>query len=226
MNLSSGNSGAILREAIVKTGPDCQFEAAFCRHLGEKVCPEVYSSWTEGYVMERLEPAPRTPDLLRRIEKLLEENVWNRPSQNFEVTGQLNYIEFQRLMRITTPDFAKPTSFCLIHGDPTVSNAMARSDGSLVLIDPRAPNGHIPSAAMVDRGKILQSLFRWEEIAYNEPPVNYENPDFLYDSLLRKQSMFWAFYHISRIEQLEISRNLNRPYILEWCRKTKEKCYE
>ena len=226
MNLSSGNSGAILKEAIVKTGPDCQFEAAFCRHLGEKVCPKIYSSWSDGFAMEKLESVPRTPDLLRRIEKLLEENVWNRPSQNFEVTGQDDYLEFQRKMRIRTPDYAKPTEFCLIHGDPTVSNAMVRSDGSLVLIDPRAPNGHIPSAAMVDRGKILQSLFRWETAAYDEPWINYSNPEFLYDPELRKQSMFWLFYHVSRIEQLEISRGWNRQTVLDWCRKTKEKCHE
>jgi hypothetical protein len=233
MDLSSGNSGSKLEEVILKTGEGCTIEGAFCRHLGEIVCPKIYDINPQGYVMEKLEQIPRTPDLLRDIENLLERFVWIRPSQYFEVTGQENYIEFQKSMGIETPNFARPTEFCLIHGDPTVSNAMNRISGdrvlginnSLVLIDPRAPNGHVPSAAMVDRGKILQSYFGWEEVAYGEESHSYWQPHFMSDPELKRQALFWLGYHAARIEQLEISRNLNRRNILDWCKQVRKHCH-
>lgn len=223
MNLSSGNSGARLIETITKFAPDAAFEGGFCQLLSKVVCPEIFATGPGYYVMERLEQIPRTPDLLRKIELLLEQNVWNRPASNYEVTGQPGYIEFQKSMGIETPNFARPKEFCLIHGDPTVSNAMLR-DTDLVLIDPRPPNGHIPSAAMVDRGKILQSWMGWEYVAYNEPDVSYNPPYFMSDKTLRKQALFWCGYHAARIEQLEISRGWNRPSILQWCNRVRRYC--
>lgn len=224
MSLSSGNSGARLIETITKFAPDAAFEGAFCQHLGKEVCPEVISVSPGQFTMERLESAPRHLSLLRDIESLLEKSVWSRPSQNYDVSGQMNFIEFQKSMGIETPEWAIPTEFCLIHGDPTVSNAMVREDGSLVLIDPRAPNGHIPSWKAVDMGKILQSFFGWEEVAYNEEPVRYLRPLFMLDHRLEKQARFWLGYHAARIQQLERSRNLNRPHILRWCAEIRGMC--
>lgn len=215
MPLSSGNSGASLVESVTKFHSNASIEGAFCEHLGDGVCPMVYGIGPGYYTMERLTDAERSPGLLKEIEDKLEMRVWSRPMQNYDSTA--NFIEFQKSMGIETPDWAIPKEFCLIHGDPTVSNAMRRDNGDLILIDPRAPNGHIPSWKTVDMGKILQSYFGWESAAYGEKPVRYERPRFMYDPELCKQAMFWLEHHVRRIEQYETERGLNRLNIRAWC---------
>lgn len=218
-----GNSGARIIETVTKWHSDAMIEGAFCQHLGEKVCPRVYTTASGYYTMEKLGEIPPRPTLLREIERALEEYVWARPTQNYDVSGQMDFLEFHRSMGIDTPSWAIPTEFCLIHGDPTVSNAMTREeDNRLILIDPRAPNGHIPSWKTVDMGKILQSYFNWEVVAYGSKPVDYILPKFMQDEHMLREAMFWCFYHVSRIEQHERARNWNRTNILDWCEEVKE----
>ena len=219
-----GNSGAELVDTVTKFHHEAAIEGYFCQHLGDGVCPTVYNISQGFSSMEKLEEIQPYEGILLAVENILDSYVWSRPTQNYDVSGQMNYIEFLASMRIKIPDWAIPKEFCLIHGDPTVSNVMMRrEDKRLILIDPRAPNGHIPSWKAVDMGKILQSYWGWEHVAYGTPYIEYDAPVFCSDPDLMRQANFWCFYHVARIEQLEISRGLNRPNILAWCDSVMEK---
>lgn len=224
MALTSGNSGSKLIETITKFGTESTQEGAFCKLLGEDVCPKIYSITPEYYTMERLEQAPRSANLLRDIEKLLEEKVWNRPSQNYDVTGVRNYVEYHReVLNIEIPNWAIPDEFSLAHGDPTVSNCLIRGR-ELILCDPRPPRHYVPSCKIADMGKILQSYYDWELMAYNDQHQNYTLPYFMSDSLLARQAKFWCGCSVARIQHLDKIRNWNRPIIQNWCEEVKGYC--
>lgn len=217
MDLSTGNSGNLLREAVIKIGPECQQEGVFCQYLGENVAPEVYAIIPNGYVMEVLKPVIRTPWLLRSIEILLEEKVWIRPA--LPISNDISWREKLQVFGIQIPSWYKETESCLVHGDPTISNALMR-DGDLILCDPRPPRDFIPQCRETDMGRILQSLFGWESVAYGFNSINYEEPHFMKDEYLRKAALFWCGAAAARIEHLERSRE-NRYRILEWCRQVR-----
>jgi len=62
-----------------------------------------------------------------------------------------------------------------IHGDPTVENVMQR-DGRVVLIDPLPANEYIPPIVAVDVGKMLQSVFGYEEhLRPDEPGLDLDD---------------------------------------------------
>lgn len=224
MDLSTGNSGAKLIATIIKTGPECVQEGAFCKMLGEKVAPKVFAITSEGYVMSQLIKTPRTPDLLQRMEHLLETEVWNRPSQNYDVTGEMNYKEYHANLGLEIPDWAIPDKFCLTHGDPTVSNTMIREDGSLAFIDPRPPRGYVPSCRETDAARILQSFFHWEATVYDEVRIPYDLPKFWNDVNFRNRSLFWCAATTVRIKHLEESKSFLRSNVMTWCNDVKQLC--
>ena len=225
MNFSTGNSGNLLREVVIKTGKECSIEGAFCKLLGKKVAPEILVVIPNGYVMSRLEKMPRTTDLLLRMEELLESEVWNRPSQDFDI-GQLNYQEYHKNLGLEIPKWAEPTQFCLSHGDPSVSNTMSREDGSLVLIDPRPPRGYVPSCRETDAARILQSFFGWENACYGEQFVNYLLPKFWKNVDFRNRALFWLAATTVRIKHLETSRENQRNRVIRWCEETYKLCFD
>jgi len=220
MDFSTGNSGNRLVEAVVKTGTECLQEGSYCEFLGPDVAPFVYGSISNGYVMEKLEPAPRTRNLLRNIEKLLETRVWNRPA--LPSTMDCDWRENLRKYGVETPDWAVPTEFCLVHGDPTASNALIRGN-DLILCDPRPPRDYIPQCRETDMGRILQSYLGWEEIAYGAEHILWNRPDFYDNTQWRKKAIFWCGAAAARIEYLEHSRN-NRVRILHWCQEIRRLC--
>ena len=89
-----------------------------------------------------------------------------------------------------------------IHGDPTLANCMLR-DTELVLIDPLPPEGKIPAAEYVDRGKLLQSYFGYERII--RPGFPEVHPD-LYSIIMQgmddeeqQMCLFFCALHFLRI---------------------------
>lgn len=221
-----GNSGSSLQSAVVKLGADCQQEGAYCELLGVDVAPIVYAIIPGGYVMERLERPNRGTHLLIEIERLLRINVWKHPAVHYEVTGKDDFREYHTKLRWAPPEWAIPTSFCRCHGDPTVSNAMRRWDGSLVLIDPRAPRHYIPQARETDMGRLLQSALGWEEVAYGDSRVEYVPPLFWDDPTLRRKALYWCGATAKRIEKKEMESPEPREHILHWCLKVQMVCLE
>jgi len=221
MVFSTGNSGNRLIEAVVKTGTECLQEGSYCQYLGDDVVPKVYALIPDGYVMERLAPAPYTEDLLLRIETLLEHKVWNRPA--LPSTMDSDWRDHLRLYGVETPDWVVPTDYCLVHGDPTVSNTLVRGT-TLMLCDPRPPRVFIPQCRESDMGRILQSLFGWEEIAYDAPHIDWWLPKFYRDLVYKRKAIFWCGAAAARIEYLERSRG-KRPKILRWCNQIRSICH-
>lgn len=218
MNFSTGNSGNTLFEAVVKIGNECAQEGAFCTFLGAKVAPRIHAILPNGYVMEHLEPAPRKKDLLVRIEKLLEEHVWCRPA--LPVSNEIDWKCRLAAYGIEIPDWIDSETSCLVHGDPTASNALLRGK-DLVLCDPRPPRDYMPQYKETDMGRIIQSMFGWEVAAYNAPVVDFDVPYFWTVAESRKKAMFWVRAAAVRIAALENSRPKQRKAILDWCEKIK-----
>lgn len=216
MNFATGNSGNRLQAAVVKTGPGCQQEGVFCQYLGDNVAPRIYAILEDGYVMESLldiGPSSRS-DVLVRIEEKLEKYVWNRPA----IPSGIDKPWREKLWEnygVRVPDWIQDKETCLVHGDPTVSNAMHRN-GELVLIDPRPPRDYIPQTPETDMGRIVQSLLGWEGVAYGAPAVQYRPPRFMNSRYHYKAAMFWAGAAAARIEYLEMTRQ-KRTNILDWC---------
>ena len=225
MGFETGNSGNKLFSSVIKIGPECSIEGAFCQFLGERVAPKIFAVISEGYVMSKLEQVPRVKDLLQRIEQLLEEEVWNRSSQDYDV-GQVNYKEYHANLGLPVPDWVVPEKFCLTHGDPSVSNTMIREDGSLVLIDPRPPRGFVPSCRETDAARILQSFFGWENSCYGEQFFNYLLPRFWDDKEFRNRALFWCAATTVRIKYLEQSKENPKNNIIKWCNETKQLCFD
>lgn len=213
MDFKTGNSGNTLTAAVLKRGPGCRQEGAFCQFLGPRICPEVYEILSDGYVMEALAPAERHPTLLRQIEHELEGHVWNRPALaiSTDIPWQEKLLEYG----VRVPSYPVISDPCLAHGDPTASNVLMRGR-SYVLADPRPPRDFIPQCRETDMGRILQSFLGWESAAYGAPQVNWEFPTFMQDPFLLRSAYFWCGAAAARIEHLENNRG-KRSHIIDWC---------
>jgi hypothetical protein len=220
VTLNTGNSGNQLREAIIKTGKECQQEGAYCQYLGPLICPIVYGIIPNGYVMEKLEPAPRTPTLLLNIEDSLNKFIWHRQATPSSL--DTDWREELKKYGVETPDWVISDKQCLVHGDPTVSNALIRGN-SIVMCDPRPPRNYIPQFVETDMGRILQSMWGWEIIAYGASFSNFIPPKFWSNETYRKRAIFWCGAAAARIEYLERSRGY-RSNILRWCEDIRSAC--
>lgn len=155
--------------------------------------------------MERLTPAPWTPDLPVQVANLLAAKVWNRPAIR---PGVAWLFELEDMLQVDVPAWAMPLQYCLCHGDPAMGNVLMRG-GQLIIGDP-APRTYLPECAEVDQGKILQSILGWESVAYGTPAPVWEVPAF------PKRAAFWCLVSIMRIQWRE-RRGKERPHVLEWC---------
>jgi hypothetical protein len=212
---STGNSGNILLEAVVKRGLGCQQEGAFCQVLGPDVAPVVYALLDNGYVMERLAPARRHVGSLREIEDLLERRVWRRaplPS-SLDKPWQEELAKFG----IEIPDWILTEDECLVHGDPTHSNMLIRRGGQIILGDPRPPRAFLPQRRETDMGRIVQSMLGWEVAAYGAEIVSFDPPWFMKDDYYRKAAYFWAGAAATRIQFLERTKPNPSAAIWQWC---------
>jgi hypothetical protein len=219
MDFTSGNSGSLLREAVIKTGPEVRQEGAYAQLLGKEVCPEIYALLPDGYVMERLKVPARFPSMLFMASELLANKVWNRSA--LPVSTEWDWKDSLRKYGIEVPYWAIPEEYCMVHGDPTESNMLLRGS-DLILCDPRPPRAYIPQCRETDLGRLMQSAYDWEVVAYGAKPVNFHEPDFR-NSLERQRAIFWCGAAAARIEYLERSRD-NRRHILDWCQETRMKC--
>lgn len=224
VNFSSGNSGNLLYEAVVKVGPGCQQEGAFCQHLGPVVAPVVHYMIPNGYVMERLKPAVIRRRTLIDIETALADYIWCRPA--LPSTNDTSWREvLAERYAIDVPDWVGRSEPCLVHGDPTLSNALYRENyTSLIMGDPRPPRDYMPQTRETDMGRILQSYMGWEVAAYGYNEMAYSAPFFVTDATLYREALFWCGAAASRIQYLELSRG-HRKNILDWCQRTREFCH-
>lgn len=197
----AGHSGAVLREAIVKTGDVAAIygEVRYAQHLGA-ICPEIYGEWPGGYAMERLRQSTPAVDTLVLARASLEKLVWCRePAEPEQEWLQ----DFSTRFLYYAPDFSRDEKPCLIHGDPTLGNVVL-TDGGVRILDPKPPARGIPSFRSVDLGKMLQSMLGWEQLRTGRRrPYRLDSPlvDLSDDELMRVA--FWCTVHLRRIMQRE-----------------------
>lgn len=206
----------------MKSGhPELSDEVRQCVSLGTNVCPAILlDNSPRSYVMERLDPAAREPDLLREMEQLLLERVWHRDPIGDRPAWRTSF-GVKYLMSI--PGWVDDETPCLTHGDPTVSNALRRGS-QLILCDP-APRPYAPEFASVDRGKLLQSLAGWETMAYGWDPVAYEPPRFVDDPELLSRAVWWLGAHVTGVLQRELRRPTERAGLRKWCGRLIDACW-
>lgn len=205
---------------MLKLGPEERKRGEYCLHLGDGICPRVYALLENGYVMEVLERADRTePGLLRTMEVVLEahvwSDVWDRPPGSVP-----NWLDHLR-KRIDCPEPPAHGPIGRTHGDSTVSNAMRRGDGTLVIIDPLPPKPHVANCREADMGRILQSAMGWEVLMYGEEPVEWMAPYFWFDDQLRRAALWWCGATARRIMV-----NEQREAVLAWCTEIAERCFD
>jgi hypothetical protein len=213
VEFSSGNSSSRLVNAVLKIGPECTQEGAYCKLLGRDVCPEIYGFVENGYVMEKLVPRSRDKFLLQDVENILEERVWNRPALPSSV--DVDWKDRLKMFGIEVPDWVASEKTCMVHGDPTASNVLLREDQTLIC-DPRPPRDFMPQFVETDMGILLQSFYKWEVAAYHARDIYFDEPKFMSHPDLLRKAMFWLRAKALRIAAYE-KCGKNRPRIFAWC---------
>lgn len=185
------------------------------------MCPEVYyiSHEPEGYVMEMLQEATSYPGLLHEMEDVLQIYVWGRPPQ---LINDEDWFEHALRPLIDIPAPPPLTSWCLTHGDCTVSNAMRRGP-QLLIVDPLPQRNHVASVREADMARLIQSAMGWETLVYGDEVVEYDPPEFWFREAERRAAMWWCAATALRIKLFERERE-QRFNVVAWCDRVAEVC--
>jgi hypothetical protein len=151
-------------------------------------------------------------DILQKAFYILKNHFWSKElghqwlaSCHYDLLD--DFIQKQECAHLSTIFYNLPIwdlfqESTVIHGDPTLANCMRR-DGRLVLIDPLPPEGKIPSTPYVDRAKLLQSYFGYEQMIFsNFPDINFDVYDLILSDLNteeRKIVIFFCVVHFLRV---------------------------
>lgn len=212
------------KDSVLKMTPMARTQALHLQTLGPKISPRVIESHPNYYIMEKLEqPTPDklfTVETVNEVKRTLQNDVHTRLPHvlDFDWQSQLGiFLEgYSYLLSPSTIekfyDYPGQDQYSLIHGDPILGNVMTRN-GKILLIDPVAPRGKVPSLPEVDYGKLLQSVLGWEAIQQKTP---YKS-EHLISTVLQdlpnpKLIWFWATVHIIRL----LPRAHGRPDIVKW----------
>lgn len=149
--------------------------------------PKVYAKWNGGYAMETLYSLPKT-DAVQRLRLLeivrtrLHHHVWPDPMHGTQwgVSGTVLMGHHREYVHDLLRDWAPSLIPKMLgwmkgiaslnltgantHGDPTLDNLMRREDGTWVLTDPIPGSPRVPKLLAVDLGKMLQSVYGYEDI--------------------------------------------------------------
>lgn len=216
--------------SVVKRGGlEVSAQADLCIHIGERVCPEIYRIVPGGYEMEMLEPAPRRGVVqLAEVVQRLRSEVWDRP-EFVPHARSPQWLELQRrwcalnaVWLVDSLHRLYPTEpvdgYCLIHGDPALSNLMVRGE-YLVLTDPMprlAYRAEIPNLPEVDCGKLVQSACGWERMLGVESSL-WNEPQTLLGMIpeeMRDKAVFWGAVHLARVALR--ARTKDKQRIADW----------
>lgn len=228
--MRKGWSGATIElqeNRVVKRGEKVYTQAAYCRYLGTNVCPQIYDFTREWYAMEKLnEPDPTMYlALLSAMKSKLATEVWNKGEPRSGDSWRMELLDFafglgHNIGRFLDELYPTSQDHGCIHGDPTLSNAMIRQPGHVIIIDPIKPMGKIPAFREVDLGKMLQSAIGWETVTMGwainglgaeEVILECENKDTI------RKAWFWCAMHLLRI----LNHGPHNPAdsgIDRWCR--------
>jgi hypothetical protein len=204
----SGFTNSKLSLAVYKETPTgFAFEqATFMMFLGEQVCPKIYSINDNGYAMEYMVPVTGyhiDSEVLLRMEEVLEDSVWNNPVDDIPYAKQIGdeswKTELADSIKLQVPVWALDSP-CIIHGDPTLDNALRNDKGVIKITDPIPPHRLIrPSIRAIDHGKILQSFLGWETVLRGMPRVEFDPPLFMQDYDSARRAVFWCIVALKRI---------------------------
>lgn len=169
-------------------GDRVRLQADHMRRLGPNVTGKVYVSGRNWYVMEKLWHPPRET-ARRTVAEIVHalRPVWKRPpvplpGGRLPVRTAARVHRHMFMDRVADEAPAYVSRFywlwdlvpwddltdCLTHGDPTFENVMTDRFGDTRVIDPLPPypDLSVPQLLAVDVGKILQSLYGYEEMRH------------------------------------------------------------
>jgi hypothetical protein len=234
-----GWSGAVIdirEDCVLKSSMEqnLHYQARYCKHLGEIICPRIIRPTLTGYVMERLTPMRYPKDVacadqvLLNMVDALAKHVWAHdvaPGRGNE-TWKEHLILWADAWVYDVRSVLKKLYPCAmlqmrIHGDPTLSNFMWRvPDKEFVIADPIEPVGKVPGLLEVDLGKMLQSALGWEALTVTGW-VHLLPRHALVDAVLngfsevsRKRAWFWCFIHLLRT--IPYSKARTRHDVVQW----------
>lgn len=204
--------------AVVKRGAEeVVAQGLLADHIGEKVCPRIIRFIGDGYEMELLHPpVTRDADALKIVYEILLREVWPRRSWNRYYRDDTGWRQPLLQWSMKVPWItaaiheiypAEPVDgYCLVHGDPALSNLMQRANRELVITDPMprlAYRTEIPSRKEVDHGKLVQSAMGWERMLGEPFGTTMWNQVEAILSLLPiaeiKPAMLWGAVHLARV---------------------------
>lgn len=176
---STGDLGARVRE-----------QGTWVINNPAKGLPTVHRIIADGYEMEVLEPIDVFGEdiipLLDAVARTIAETQQSMRGHRALPLVELDVVELRRYIVALAEDFrvnAPGIGLTLIdaidriqwqhvardtgwtHGDPIIDNVMMRGD-QFVLIDPIPPCPALPSVAVVDYGRLVQSALGYEQIRY------------------------------------------------------------
>jgi hypothetical protein len=205
----SGFTNSKLSLAVYKETAPVGFafeQATFMMFLGEQVCPKIFSINDNGYAMEYMYPItgyPISSDILLQLEDVLENTVWNKPVDDIPYAKQIGdeswKVELADSINLQVPSWALDSP-CIIHGDPTLDNALKNDNGTIKITDPIPPHRLIrPSIRAIDHGKLLQSFLGWETVLRGMPQIEFDFPLFMQDYDSARRAVFWCIVALRRI---------------------------
>lgn len=171
-----------------RTGRRVQAQGMWLWSYGMDHTPTVHRVLPNGYAMEMLEPielnpAETSPNIhalwstLRLAQKRITHPRIHAPFVSLDRDALHAYVKnlsadvgipatLQQYLKFIT----FPTELCWTHGDPIIDNLMLRRRANgipqTVLIDPIPPVPAVPSLAVVDYGRVVQSAAGYEPLRY------------------------------------------------------------
>jgi len=217
----SGANVTALASSVLKEGDNLGAQAALCCIM-YPVTPRVIAASRTGYMMEKLiEPTEHfgrrmndqnVGDMLALAVDILHLNVWRRkavPAVDWDdavvhLIAELHDRSpksFDQSIQLVNRLHVDLDSWCMVHGDPTLSNMMFREDGSMAIIDP-IWSCRVTNDTTVDLGKMLQSAIGWETLRlgwqYNMRPAVAIILERLPEEH-HERAWFWCMVHCLRL---------------------------
>ena len=231
--------------SVLKRGPGVYEQAQLILELGPAIAPKILhvdnNNNNNTYEMEMLYPLRTySLDVIIRMYGLLRDFVWLRPTSydgNLWMNKLHQWAELGdgAISRLIVRCYPEPESEyrkeqCMIHGDPTMANAMMRSPHELIITDP-APRTltrmEIPNLREVDIGKLVQSAHGWEALQ-GAGEVEDQEEEFV-DTVLKtdvekSRAYLWAAIHLERLSRRATMKKDARVYA--WAIKGRKRMME
>lgn len=203
---------SVQENSVVKNMHNACLQSAYCKLLGDGVCPRILREYPNYYEMEKLYNTNKVDQL--EVLSFLAYTTWSRDvpvglvkDWQRHLSNWLHFHHRPQLIKVqerlySKENKVKETEYVFIHGNPLSSNVKRNTQGELRIISPIKPSRGVPFLREVDLGKMLQSYVGWDDTLHygrnmNFRPLYKKGVPFLEteSSLMRKRAKFWMCIH-------------------------------